>query len=175
MHSWNIIKNKVATPYGRFQTYLIPIQKWIKKFLEASSVSLPIITMLLPLLGYLVRFPLLIVDGTKLGFIVRCIFYSPDFLRLPIISRRGGLSFSRYYFNDDFLSFSLFYSTYLPKKDTSNLFWFVTHGCVIIYFWLKKLHNFLFKIAFRLLHRLWNRVNSRVTSLIPADTKYFLV
>ena len=38
LHSWNIIKNKVAALNGLFQTYLILIQTWIKRFLNDDFV-----------------------------------------------------------------------------------------------------------------------------------------
>lgn len=142
--------------FSFFSELIISVVSFFRciKWWMVWSVSLPSITMLLSLLGYLVCFPLLIADGINFDFIVRFFFHLSHSLRLPIISVRGP-KFSKYYLIDDFfyLSHSSQSVSISTLKGTLSLFWFVTHGCV------KKLHKFLFEIAFKLFHRLWNRAN----------------
>ena len=90
-----------------------------------SSVSLPIITTLLSLLEYMVRFLLLSVNDINLGFIVSCIFHPPNFLRSFITSHKrdifqGILSL---------MSFLLLYFAYLSEKEFLIFFWFIVRGC----------------------------------------------
>ena len=56
----------------------------------------------------------------------------------------------------DDISRCVFQHIYLQRHLQS--FWSIAHGCVLIYFWFKKLPNFLFCIAFRLFRWLCNMV-----------------
>ena len=80
LHSWNIIKNKVAALNGLFQTYLILIQTWIKRFLNDDFVRTTTNHNYTAwLLECIVRFSLLSVYDMNLDFTVGCIFHWPDF------------------------------------------------------------------------------------------------
>ena len=69
MHSWNKIKNKVASLFDTCKNES-------GSSCMVSFEPLPIIIMLLSLLEYIVRFLLLSVDDINLVFIARCIFHS---------------------------------------------------------------------------------------------------
>ena len=75
MNSREIFKKKAAGLHELFQTYLIVMQKRIKKSWMVFSISLLIISILPSLLEYFVYFLSLSVDEVNLGFNFRRIFH----------------------------------------------------------------------------------------------------
>ena len=133
MHSWNINENKVATLYGLFQVCLILKLDWIKIFLDDFVCIITNHNHATITLTIHSTFFIIIFWWHNLGFIIRYIFHSPDFLRSFVISCKSGLVFSKHPFIDCLLSSSLLYSTIF--KNICNFSWFIFDGWFIIWFW----------------------------------------